>query len=331
MDDVKEPTPANQPPAQPDQQPASGAAQRARPRRRWLKVLLYLLAAFGLVTLLLLAVGVYRHATTDAPPPRVEIDEAAVIDNVMSETYGKYSAARKGWVYVDDNNVAYLMQVVQQTKIPDDPAGDELYFVASGVAVDGSDNARFGAFYVRPTVPHDGNLTQSSMQVRYASTVAVRPEQVYFEALSDKLWGWVIKTQTGADASIAPITVMNNVLAPHDDGIAMLGEFMAARDFDPGIPCAEAKAAWDIYNATTTPDVEGEDIEEAEEPLRCDKRRWTYRMGVVNGSIPVPITVTAGGLEDGQPVEARKWKVMFDPKSFTYTIPPELAPPMPAE
>jgi len=121
------------------------------------------------------------------------------------------------------------------------------------------------------------------------------------------------------------------VLAPHNDGVAMLGEFMASRDFDPGVPCPEAKAAYDIYNAATTPDVEGEDIEEAEEPLRCDKRRWTYRMGVVNGSIPVPITVTAGGLEDGQPVEARKWKVMFDPKSFTYNVPPELALPMPEE
>jgi hypothetical protein len=235
-------------------------------------------------------------------------------------------------VYVDDTDVAYLVQVVQQTRIPDDPAGDELYFVASGVAIDGSEHALYGAFHVRPTVPHDGNLTQSSMQVRYSSTLAVRPEQVYFEALSDKLWGWVIKTQTGSDPKVTPVTIMNNVLAPHNGDVVQLGEFMASREVDPGVPCSDAKAAHDAYNSTTLPDVEeGMDIEEPEEPLRCDKRRWTYRMGVVNGSIPVPITVTAGGLQDGQPVEARKWKVMFDPKSFTYTVPPELALPMPEE
>lgn len=331
MDDVKQPNPETQAGSEPAPDVVAEPASRARPRRRWLRVLLYLLAGVGLLALLTIGYAVYRHSTAEQAPPRVEIDEAAVIDSVMAETYGKYSAARKGWVYVDDNDVTYLMQVVQQAKIPDDPAGDELYFVASGVAVNGSDNALFGVFYVRPTLPHDGNLTQSSMQVRYASTVAVKPEQVYFEALSDTLWGWVVKTQTGADPKVTPVTVVNNVLAPHNDGVAMLGEFMASREFDPGVPCVEAKAAYDIYNAATTPDVEGEDIEEAEEPLRCDKRRWTYRMGVVNGSIPAPITVTASGLEDGQPVEARKWKVMFDPKSFTYNVPPELALPMPEE
>ena len=87
-----------------------------------------------------------------------------------------------------------------------------------------------------------------------------------------------------------------------------------------------------MYNSATPPDLGSHgvdeadmDIEEPEEPLRCDKRRWSYRVGVVNGTIPAPITVTLSGSQDGGAVEPRKWKVMFDPKSFTYLVPPDLA------
>ena len=209
-----------------------------RPRRRWLRVLLYLLAAVGLLALLTLAYAIYHHSTVAPAPERLVIDEAAVIDDVMGNAYGKYSAAKKGWVYVDDDDVTYVMRVVQQVKIPDDPAGDEMYFVASGVAVDGSDHARYGAFHVHPTEPRDGNLTAANMQVRYSSKVAVRPEQVYFEALSENLWGWVIKTQTGSDPNHSPVTVSNNVLAPHKGGVAILGQFPGSSDYIPAQPCA---------------------------------------------------------------------------------------------
>jgi hypothetical protein len=328
MDDLKE---------HPAAAPVGGEGDAAavgsgRPRRRWLRVLLYMLAAVGLLCLLTLGYAIYRHSTIAPAPERLVIDEATVIDDVMGNAYGKYSAAKKGWVYVDDDDVTYIMRVVQQVKIPDNPAGDEMYFVTSGVAVNGSDRARYGAFHVHPTEPRDGNLTAANLQVKYSSSVAVKPEQVYFEALSENLWGWVIKTQSGSDPNHSPVTVTNNVLAPHKGGVAILAEFPGSSDYVPAKPCAEVKAAFDAYNSTTPPDLgshgvdEAEmDIEEPEEPLRCDKRRWSYRVGGVNGTIPAPITVTLSGSQDGQAVDARKWKVMFDPKSFTYLVPPDLA------
>ncbi|GGB94182.1 hypothetical protein [Pseudoduganella buxea] len=317
MDDLKEPAAPGAPPA------ATDAPAPPRPRRRWLRALLYLFAAVGVLALALVGYAVYDHSKKPAAPARVTIDEAAVIESMMADTYGKYSASKKGWLYVGEDNRTYLMRVVQQVKIPDGADGDELYFVASGGGTDG-DGAVVGVFHVRPTVPHDGGLTQVNTQLAMPWAQAVKPEQVHFEALSENLWGWVVKVQTGSDAKVSPVTVSNMVLAPHGDEIAVLGRFDGASDFDPGVPCAEAKADWDAYVNHVTPEVEGEDIEEPEEPLRCDKRRWTYRTGTVSGNIPVPITVTAGGTRDGLPVEPRKWKLMFDMKSFTYNVPNEL-------
>lgn len=318
MDDLKEPGAAPQP---------TPTTPTTRPRRRWLRVLLYVLATVGLLALLVIGAAYYRHATGEQGPARVVIDEAAVIDSVMGETYGKYSTAKKGWLFVGDDNLTYLMRVVQQAKIPDGADGDELYFVASGAAVDGSENAIYGAFHVHPTRPHDGNLTQVNLQVKYESKLAVRPEQVHFEALSENLWGWVVKTQEGTDPALEAVTTTNTVLAPHDDEVVVLGEFLASREAFPSVSCEEAKATWDEWDKATAAPDPGADVDardEVEEPLRCEKRRWTYRTATVNGTIPVPITVTVAGTLDGQPVEAKTWKLMFDPKSFSYDIPEEL-------
>jgi hypothetical protein len=112
------------------------------------------------------------------------------------------------------------------------------------------------------------------------------------------------------------------VLAPHDGQIAVLAEFIAARDAAPDVSCDDAKAAWDAWEKTANSSED--EVESGDPPLRCDKRRWTYRTATVNGNIPVPITVTAGGTLDGKPVEPRTWKLMFDPKSFTYNVPDDL-------
>jgi len=304
MEDLKEPAAAA----------AAAPVHPARPPRRWSRVVLYVLAAVGALALAFIALAWYLGAKPGRD--RVTIDEAAIIDNVMGETYGKYSAAKKGWLYVGDDNVTYLMRVVQQAKIPDGADGDELYFVASGNDVNGGTNAVYGAFYVHPD-GKDG-LAQENTQIRYASTAPVRPEQVHFEALSDNLWGWVIKTRDDADPGYA-VTTTNTVLAPHEGQIAVLAEFVAARDATPAKSCEEAKAEWDAWDK----EMSGEEGD-FEIPLRCDKRRWTYRTATVNGNIPVPITVTASGTLDGKPVEARSWKLMFDPKSFTYAIPEDL-------
>lgn len=318
MDDLKEP------PTGDANANANANAPAWRPRRRWLAILLYILAAFGLLALGLVGLAFYQHGKEEKVPERVAIDDTAVIDNVMTETYGKYSTAKKGWLYVDDDNRTYLMRVVQKTKIEEGAAGEELYFIASGAATDGAERAVYGAFYVYPSKPHDGGLTQINSQAQYNSAQAVRPEDVHFEALSEDTWGWVVKVRSGGDPKVSPVTVVNRVLAPHGDGIALLAQFKAAYEYDPGIPCDEAKANWDAYDAWVPPETENEDVEEPEEVLRCEKRTWTYRTGNVNGNTLVPITVTAGGTLDGQPVEAKKWKLMFDTKSFSYNVPAEL-------
>jgi hypothetical protein len=309
MEDLKEPSTAA--PAAP--------VRPARPRRRWGRVMLYVLAAVGALALAFIALAYYLNAKQ--AQKRVTIDETAVVDDVMGQTYGKYSAAKKGWLYVGDDNVTYLMRVVQQTKIPDGADGDELYFVASGAAVSGEHQAVYGVFYVHPDGT-SGGLAQENTQIRYLSTVPVKPEQVRFEALSENLWGWVIKTQDDADPDRNAVTTMNTVLAPHDGQIAVLAEFIAARDATPETSCEEAKAAWNAWEQEMTGEEEA--VESRDPPPRCDKRRWTYRTATVNGNIPVPITVTAAGTQDGKPVEARTWKLMFDPKSFAYNVPDDL-------
>jgi hypothetical protein len=284
-------------------------------------VVLYVLAAVGALALAFIALAWYlgRNGARE----RVTIDEAAVIDNVMGETYGKYSAAKKGWLYVGDDDVTYLMRVVQQAKIPDGADGDELYFVASGNDVNGGKHAMYGVFYVHPNRPADGGLSQENTQIKYASKDAVRPEHVRFEALSENLWGWTVKTRDVSGRG-SEVTTTNTVLAPHGGEIAVLGEFIAARDATPDESCDEAKRSYDEWETLMARARADEDVDPPDPPVRCDKRRWIYRTATVNGNIPVPITVTAGGTLDGKPVEARSWKLMFDPKSFTYTIPDDL-------
>jgi hypothetical protein len=336
MDDLKDPAAA-----QPDVSATTTPIPTLPPRRRGLrKAVLYFLSGIGVLALALVGLMFYAQIRGEKAPARATIDEAASIESVMGDTYGKYSEAKKGWLYVADDDVTYLMRVVQQAKITEGADGDELYFMASGAAVDGSESAMYGAFHVHPNDKHDGGLTYENTQVRHYSKQAVRPESVHFEALSESLWGWVVKTQHGGDPASATVQTMNTILAPHDGQIAELGEFLAASDGTPAGSCDDAKAAWDAFMKPAAPapatenKADGETAEEplggideeSTEPVRCDKRRWTYRTGTVSGNIPVPFTVTLGGTQDGKPVEARTWKLMFDPKSFSYNIPEELMP-----
>ncbi|CAN7510326.1 hypothetical protein LJR289_003495 [Pseudoduganella sp. LjRoot289] len=321
MEDLKDPVAASPAALTPASHPAPPSGPSPRKRRRGVTVLLYLLAAFGLLFLGIFAYGAYRASLK---VERVTIDEAAVIDSVMSSNYGKYSIAKKGWLYVGEDNRTYLMRVVQQVKMADSTEGDELYFLASGQAVDGEGVAVFGAFHIRPNSPSDGGLAEISNAVMHAGTRAVKPEDVRFEALSEELWGWVVKVRDGEDPQGSQRVVTRNlVLASHDNQIATLADFLAGAEFDPGIPCAEAKANYERYAAGPAAGAQGAE-EEPEEPLRCEKRRWSYRTAGVNGKIPVPFTVTVGGTLDGEPVEAKSWKLMFDTKSFSYNVPEEL-------
>lgn len=298
-------------------------APASTPRRRWLSALLYLFAACGVAALALFGYAYWQHRQeAKQPPARVTIDETAVIESVMTSNYGKYSASRKGWLYVDDDNRTYVMQVLQQAKVTDAADGDELYFLASGAAkVGDEDTVIYGVFHIRPTRPYDGGLTEVSKPVILAFSKPIKPEQVHFEALSDKLWGWVVKETESENSGVSRVVTHNVIWAPRENEVAKLAEFIASAEHDPGIPCDEARKAHDDWQRQLeTGEADGEDVS----PQRCEKQRWTYRTGTVNGNIPVPITVTSSGTLDGQPVEPKKWKLVFDTKSFSYNVPEEL-------
>ncbi|KQW88569.1 hypothetical protein ASC94_24480 [Massilia sp. Root418] len=266
-----------------------------------------------------------------APKERITIDEAAVIDSVMASNYGKYSIAKKGWLYVGEDNRTYLMRVVQQARLQDGADGDELYFIASGASTtEGDEVGLYGVFYVRPNAAGDG-LSEISNPAIHAGTRAVQPEDVRFEALSENLWGWVVKTRDGENPADVRAVTRNVVLAPHGDQIATLAEFLAAAEHTPPDGCAEAQARYDRYQAEQTAaaaaatDADDPHTEaEYEEPLRCEKRRWSYRTATVSGNVPVPFTVSVSGSMNGSAVEAKSWKLMFDTKSYSYNVPDEL-------
>lgn len=307
MEDLKEPQPV-------------AAARQPKPRSRWASVLLYTLAACGLAALVLVGLAFYQHKKDTAIPEYLTIDEAAVIESTMAENYGKYSATRKGWLYVDENNRAYVMRVVQQKKMRG-ADGDELYFLASGEGWIDDDRASvYGVFHIRPNRPRDGKLVEISQPSIAAYGHALEPDDVHFQALSKNLWGWFVNLSDGTDSTEDRSVTKNVVWAPRENEMAKLGEFMAAADQDPGKPCDEAKQAYDEWMHMAETDGRAE----PNGATRCERQRWSYRIARATGDTPGPITVTLSGTLDGKPVVPRKWKLTFDTKSFSYHVPTEL-------
>ena len=325
MSDILEPVPpaaaTPAPPPPPEKKP-----------RRWKRFILYVLATLGVLALLLVGLAWY-HASQG--PALVKIDEAASIDESMTRNYGKYSPEKKGYLYVDQSNEPYLVRVVQQARIEAVGASDELYFVASGTSLSGSGSQFYGVFQIRSDGKGGDGLTEVAEPLRYDTLVPITPEKVRFEALSETIWGWVIKTQTGVNPKQERVSVTNVVLAPHGDRIAELATFRAAADADPGRDCGQANteyAEWakqvaEYYNQpddTPAAHTAAGDALADHEPLRCEHARWTYATAPVNGPLPGPLIVTAKGTQYGAPLEAKSWKLMFDSKAFVYNVPPEL-------
>ncbi|MYM75938.1 hypothetical protein GTP56_27615 [Duganella sp. FT134W] len=323
MSDILEPVPpvvSTEPPP-PEKKP-----------RRWGRYILYVLATLGVLAIVLVGAAFYK---ANQGPVLVKIDEAASIDESMTRNYGKYSAERKGWMYVDQNNQPFLVRVVQQARIEAVGASDELYFVTSGIPLSGEATAFYGVFQIRSDGKGSDGLVEISDPVRELYEVPLKPENVHFEALSETLWGWVIKVQSGLEPKHERVTVTNVVLAPHGESIAELARFRAAADADPGKDCAQANAEYAEWEklveqySKRSPDATDEEVAAGAEavqhqPVRCEHARWTYATAPVNGPFPGPLTVTAKGSQYGAPMEPKRWKVMFDNKAFVYNVPEEL-------
>jgi hypothetical protein len=302
---------------------------------KWVRIAIYTFAAVGLLFSALIAVMAIR----DKPQAARSFDTDEQVEGVMSRNYGKYSETQRGWLYVDEQSHAtYLVTVVQQKKI-EGKDGDELYLVTSGRTIESNsgEDSFYGVFQLRY---RDGQLYEYS-DVRRASGVdPVTPERVHFEALSADVWGWVVKVvsvETGDGAEFT--NTRNVVLAPHGEQIAVLAEFDAASQVLGGGNCEETErqhAAWQKARSApkaakseaegaSAPAAEEQAQEEDFEPPRCTKLQWSYRTDPVSDSSFTPLYITRKpGVQEGVQVEAKSWKVMFDPKSYTYLLPDEL-------
>jgi hypothetical protein len=138
-----------------------------------------------------------------------------------------------------------------------------------------------------------------------------------------------VKTRDGEDPRDVRAVTHNVALAPNGNQIATPAEFLAAAEHAPEDGCAAAQARYDTYQAEQSAAAAAATADsvtepEYEEPLRREKRRWSYRTATVSGSTPVPLSVTMSGMMNGAAVEAKNWKLMFDTKSFSYNVPEEL-------
>lgn len=307
-----------------------------KPSRKWVRIAIYIFAAVGLLFSAMIAVMAFR----DKPQQALHtFDANEAISELMTRNYGKYSDSQRGWLYVDEeSHSTYLVTVVQQKKV-DGKEGDELYLVASGHTIESRDgqDSFYGVFQLRY---RDGQLYEYSDARRPSGVDPVTPERVHFEALSADVWGWVVKVsdiETGDGEEIT--NTRNVVLAPHNEQIAVLAQFDAASQAIGSGGCEETErryAEWKKARSERKPaksegdaaaesTAEVEDDGEEFEPTRCTKLQWTYRTDPVVDSTFTPLYVTRKpGMQDGVQLEAKTWKVMFDPKSYTYLLPNEL-------
>lgn len=292
---------------------------------KWRRFAIYFFAALGLLFSVWIAVLAFQSTKNTY----LTFDTDAAIEGVMSSNYGKYSAKEHGWLYVDEQSKStYVVTVVQQKKV-NGKDGEELYFVTSGRAINSNsgEDTFYGVFQLRN---NNGELYEYSDLRRSSGAHAVKPEHVHFEKLSADVWGWVVKLTDIETGDGEEITNTHNVLlAPRKNQIAVLAEFSAASSVIGGGGCEETErryAEWKQEQAEKKP-VAGEEAYEGEdfEPPRCTKLQWTYRTDPVKDSTFTPLHITRkSGMEEGVKTPAKTWKVMFDPKSYTYLLPEEL-------
>jgi hypothetical protein len=308
---------------------------RAKRVPQWRRFAIYFFAAIGLIFSVWIAVLAFHTK----PKTTLTFDADEAIAGVMTSNYGKYSEAQRGWLYVDEaSKLTYLVTVVQQKKV-DGKEGDELYFVTSGRAINSSsgDDAFYGVFQLRH---NNGELYEYSDPRRSSGAIPVEPEHVHFEALSGNVWGWIVKvTQIERGDGQEFTNTFNTVLAFRNNQIAVLAQFSAANLVLGGGSCEETErqySEWQKAREERKPAVmegadaaasAGEEViaDDDFEPPRCTKLQWTYRTDPVTDSTFTPLHITRKpGVEEGVPTEAKTWKVVFDPKSFTYRVPEEL-------
>ncbi|MFP5390846.1 MAG: hypothetical protein ACLGI6_04760 [Gammaproteobacteria bacterium] len=262
MEELNEPT-------QPAADTAAAPAAPAQPspsvlparQRRWPRFVLYGLAALGLLFVVIVGFSIWKNKhPAHELAKRIEIDPAAVIEQVMTRTYGKYSESRHGYLYVDENDRTFVVTVIQQAHLQDKASGDELYFVASGKPVSSPEQTGdsggevHGLFLIRPNADTPGELEEVSVSAS-SPRVPLRPEDVRLERLSDELWAWILTLRDQEVQTLEPLLTIHQIAAARGKEIAMLAEFPASSVFTDDDCAAFAKraaatmAAWEARQA----------------------------------------------------------------------------------
>lgn len=318
----------------------------ARPKRaRWRKWLLYGLASLGALVIVGIVV-LFAVAAHDLHTTAATLSRDDVVEESMTRNYGKYSDDDKGWLYVDpQSKKTYVMQVIQRAKV-DVPnvrlkGSTAVYFAASGspLGANGDRGSLLGLFVIQPDQKSDsGGLTETSVPLlAIDGHVPVGAQDVRFEALSKSAWGWVVKITRDDEPQPGSVRVDNVVYAPHGDQVVPLAMFPASGSYTEAAGCvteqAARAAAASGHAASAAPEASAasgaasrEDEEEDDGTLtpNCLDASWTYRTGTLPDDGFVPISVTGGGLVDGEQVPVQTFKLVFDPKSFTYVVPKDL-------
>jgi hypothetical protein len=336
-------------------EPAPAPAAAARPKRAtWRKVLLYVFATFGLLAILLVAVVAFM-VLRDKKVPAPVLTRDAVVEESMTRNYGKYSEQQQGWLFVEPSSKnTYVMQVLQraQVEVPSDTMTGvtAVYFLVAGTPASKNDDHRslLGLFMIAPdTKAHDGTLTETADAFHTIDgDVPVTAQDVRFEALSKDTWGWVVKiTRANAPSSMGAHLVDDVVFAPHEGSMTTLATFPARGVFTAADGCEKAQALRDGVtqaasaaavasapaDAASAPAPAASEPEEGDEgesgddiPIGCTNASWTYKTGDVPADGFVTFSVTGGGKVNGDDVPVKTYKLVFDPKSFTYLLPADM-------
>lgn len=312
------------------------------------RFLVYGFAALGALVVLLVASSIIYVKYFSGKSTK--IDQADMIDTIMTRNYGKYSDAQKAWKYVSDSNQTYLVRVVQQAKIEgkDDSESDQLYFVAAGEPTDKANGTAFyGVFAIKVGENPKEGLVEISQATYFSSPELLTPERVHFEAIANNQWAWVIKEQDAADPKTNVVHVTNVMLTPMGNQIVEIARFPGSIDSDPGMDCAlanERHADWsakmelmqaahgsdDTEDTSKDADVQNTDSADANdtiapEPMRCNHAKWTYTLKSSGTDIPAPLMIKGGGMINGEKIGDKTWKIIFDTKGKVYTVPDDLS------
>lgn len=302
--------------------------------RKVFKLIIGLLALTGLVAIVLIAIAIFSAKEETAVSST--IDEVDAVEKIMEHAYGKYSAAKRGWTYVDEDGDTYLVSVVQQKKIEAVGKPDELYIVTGGTRIAKGTSTEdekalrtvYGVFKV--TARND-ELHLNSRPINFGGIMQLTPERVKFIAFNQDHWGWILK-HISEDSGVQ--VTINEVLIAGENEIHSAGQFESAYDNTKAVVaahgnCEAANLAHTVWKGKPTRDNEAAALEEKAsevalseaEPQRCSKYSIAFHTDPVTEKFFTALRLTLTGVKDGQPVEQNKWKIMFDQKSFTYVFP----------